>query len=1132
MLKRHSMLFATVMLLAAGAWGNTTAHTTFDATLAQQLQDALQTQQVSLGLTGVSAAVIVPGQGTWLGASGESSPETGDPVTPDMLFWIASISKTFTAALILQLAEEGKLTLEDPLHAWLPSYATIDSAITIRQLLNHTSGLYDYMASPSILPSFLADPARYWTPEEVLAAFVHDPYFAAGTSWKYSNTNYLLLGMIAEKATQLDLPTEMQNRFGTPLQLNNTHFIWSEAIPDNFIHPWYDLDGDRTPDDLLDFYRTAAWSITWAAGGFISTVEDVATWAKHLYEADVLSQASLDQMLTFRPTAFMFPATGYGLGTFRYSLLGRELWGHGGNLSGFSSLVTYLPEDGITIAVCINEQAADVLSVAVGLLKPLLAPEPDAPEPGAGKMWTDIGSSPAVQYAEAILTTTDHIEEHLPLIVEAAEQAADRLVAGGHIYVTGDEYGFPEEAYYRGGGLMKLDHAPNDPSEMGDQDILLAGTLNLNLDQQRVQLQAMREAGALVILFGSDRSPLKDEADFLVGTGLSPGTAPAVTVQGRAEPICAAGPVANVAAMWTFTGEMVAACTRRGEMPTMYQNDAEPGGRDRNSQYAAYAFHEDMEIDPVPPGQLGRAYLAEIRRYLQGLRDHQMPAIRKGAWRMAEVIETGHKVWVNIIGFLSPHQFGLPGDPGILESSAARTAAASIRNRIGPEDGLIYIGFYNFPEFRQADLLREIDIPLVVTSGGREAIPVTPQPGEIHIDPYWEKGDVCVEVPGYDIKILPPSAVVQTTVLWMLIGEIAAGPVIGSATMTPEIALIDQPTRLEISVVLDIPSEDIESVQQVSLDLSPLDISSELSLDDVGGRRYTGSTIITPSETGKHTLPIEVVMETAERDEYAYLGVTLDVYPGGDVVIYEDGPGDGWAVEVTQAESDPTSTTFVHSGTSSHAVLLATGIFPGSIKYVPDNPYGLNPFGYTHLEFYINGGETSGQDPQVAGKKLSELGIVLKPDTWTLVSIPISELPLTGGRLTGIAISGTIKETFYIDDMRLVAQEPPEEPTAVEALQGWAVPSVYALSQNYPNPFNPETTIRYDVARTGIVRLSVYALTGQLVRILVDTEHPTGSYAVTWDGTDDTGRDVASGLYLCRMEAGQFSAVRKLVLVK
>jgi len=93
-------------------------------------------------------------------------------------------------------------------------------------------------------------------------------------------------------------------------------------------------------------------------------------------------------------------------------------------------------------------------------------------------------------------------------------------------------------------------------------------------------------------------------------------------------------------------------------------------------------------------------------------------------------------------------------------------------------------------------------------------------------------------------------------------------------------------------------------------------------------------------------------------------------------------------------------------------------------------------------------------------------------------------------------------------------------------------PGEYVLRQNYPNPFNPETVIRYDVAKLGVVRLSIYTLTGQPVRILVDGESGLGSYSVVWNGRDDEGREVSSGLYLCRMEAGDYSAVRKLMLVR
>ena len=104
-------------------------------------------------------------------------------------------------------------------------------------------------------------------------------------------------------------------------------------------------------------------------------------------------------------------------------------------------------------------------------------------------------------------------------------------------------------------------------------------------------------------------------------------------------------------------------------------------------------------------------------------------------------------------------------------------------------------------------------------------------------------------------------------------------------------------------------------------------------------------------------------------------------------------------------------------------------------------------------------------------------------------------------------------------------------PVRIESVES-KIPTAYRLSQNYPNPFNPTTTISYDVAKTGTVRLSVYALTGQHIRTLVNGERSAGSYSVTWNGTDDTGQDVAIGLYLCRMAAREYRAVRKLVLMK
>ena len=348
-----------------------------------------------------------------------------------------------------------------------------------------------------------------------------------------------------------------------------------------------------------------------------------------------------------------------------------------------------------------------------------------------------------------------------------------------------------------------------------------------------------------------------------------------------------------------------------------------------------------------------------------------------------------------------------------------------------------------------------------------------------------------------------------------------------SATTTLGTTMAGQPTPLEITVVLDPPLETIKGYRRIILDLSPLGIPYELPLEHVAGGEYTVNATITPLQNGNHYLPI--IVETVEGERDPFLSIPLEVYPAEDLVIYEDGPGEGWTLEDPQGKSDPMSTKFVRSGSSSHAFLLKP---PGKVQYVCDDPEGIDPFGYTHLEFYVCGGDSSGQDPVIAGKRLSEWGVVPQADTWTLVSIPISEVPLDErGRFMGILIGGYVKETFYLDDMKLVAQEPPE-PTWVETSEVKAMPSGCVLSQNVPNPFNPATQISFSVAKRSRVKIVLYNVLGQRVRTLVDAKHNAGTYAVRWDGKDDAGRQVGSGVYIGRLEAGGSVSVRKLVLLR
>lgn len=318
----------------------------FDTTLANTLQNALDGGVSALGLMGASVSVIVPGQGEWSGVSGFSDPVAGDTIRPDMIFAAGSITKTFVAALVLKLAEEGLLTLEDSLGQWLPSFSNIEGGITIRQLLNHTSGLYSFTSHPGFTDSIMADFTRVWAPEEVLATFVDAPVFPPGAFQEYSDTNYLLAGMIIKAATASEVSLELRNRFLDPLNLTSTFFEVEEQIVGEVAHGWEDFGAGL--QDISSVPRTSLYSAAWTIGAIFSNAGDIARWGKALFEGNVLSASSLSEMLDF------VPIEDYGLGVYRITLQGREVWGHDGGSIGFTSLMLYEPQDGICISVLLN----------------------------------------------------------------------------------------------------------------------------------------------------------------------------------------------------------------------------------------------------------------------------------------------------------------------------------------------------------------------------------------------------------------------------------------------------------------------------------------------------------------------------------------------------------------------------------------------------------------------------------------------------------------------------------------------------------------------------------------------------------------------------------------------------------
>jgi D-alanyl-D-alanine carboxypeptidase len=302
----------------------------------------------------------MPDGETWVGASGISNGTT--PITSDMLFSAGSITKMFTAATIIQLAEEGVITLEDSLYEWLPSYPHIDSTITIRQLLNHTNGIYNITEHPTIWQTIFADPTKVWNLEEIVATYTLAPYFPKGTDWHYSNTGYLLLRMIIRGATGSEISTEYRTRFFEPFDLDGAFLAPEETLPANTARGWFDLNGDGDYDELP--FMTSFYSM--AGGGVFCSAEDLANWSRALlHNRIVLTQSSLDEMLTFHSPCPGEPlVTGYGLGALNFSpelFNNLEVWGHGGNALGYAAGCLYLPAYGVSIGIMDNTEEGEAM---------------------------------------------------------------------------------------------------------------------------------------------------------------------------------------------------------------------------------------------------------------------------------------------------------------------------------------------------------------------------------------------------------------------------------------------------------------------------------------------------------------------------------------------------------------------------------------------------------------------------------------------------------------------------------------------------------------------------------------------------------------------------------------------------
>jgi uncharacterized protein (TIGR02145 family) len=337
-------------------------------TLTEKLQKALDDGLNPTKGKGISAAVIFANGWKWAGASGVSHGST--KVTPDMRFSCGSIEKIFAATAILKLAEEGKISLDDSLYQWIGPYPYVDSTITIRQLLNHTSGLYNFIDNQDFWHSVFTEPTKTWDPGEAVVTFNHASLFPKGTGWNYSQTGYNIIKMIIMKITGKQISVVNNEQFFIPLGLSNSFTLIVEALPEKIAHGWYDMNNDGVYDDLfLKWPRTAFSS---AIGGEVwSNAEDLAKWAKALFrDKIVLKQESIDQMLTFHSpcTGEEFFTSGYGLGVMRVNpeiVNGLVAYGHGGNAPGYGAATLYFPEYHFSMGLLDNTESGESIGETI-----------------------------------------------------------------------------------------------------------------------------------------------------------------------------------------------------------------------------------------------------------------------------------------------------------------------------------------------------------------------------------------------------------------------------------------------------------------------------------------------------------------------------------------------------------------------------------------------------------------------------------------------------------------------------------------------------------------------------------------------------------------------------------------------
>ncbi|MEZ5317773.1 MAG: serine hydrolase domain-containing protein [Vicinamibacterales bacterium] len=358
------VLVVVLAVAAAGLVARPSAQAGPDA-LKRQVRTYLDAWRSEASFPGVSVGLVLA-DGRAIGVtSGLADRDAGTPLAVDDLMLAGSTGKTFFAAVAAALIEEGRLDLDAPIATYLGDRPWFDRlpnarAITVRHLMTHTSGLVRYEMNPAFTADLRAAPDKAWSPEEELAyLFGTPPPFAPGEGWDYSDTNYIVLGLILERVTGTALYDEVSRRFLRPLGLTRVVPSTSRRIPG--LVPGY--AGPRDPLGLPDRVLVDGTFVInpqfeWTGGGYATSARDLARWGHALYTGRAIPLPALRRMVDAAVPARLGPGTSYGLGVIvRSGTPVGTTWGHSGFFPGYLTELVHATASHVTVAVQVNTSA-------------------------------------------------------------------------------------------------------------------------------------------------------------------------------------------------------------------------------------------------------------------------------------------------------------------------------------------------------------------------------------------------------------------------------------------------------------------------------------------------------------------------------------------------------------------------------------------------------------------------------------------------------------------------------------------------------------------------------------------------------------------------------------------------------